>query len=368
MKRKWTVLLMIWLCFVSAFPRSTVWAETTEANRDILQKGLTVYEIDRELGRISERQATLTAQLKDTEQKLQAARSASAEARQHAAKVIRAYYQGDRDSLWTIVFSIRSLSDALSVLEYLQMILHTDRQALSRHETAWKQLTALQAEQTQAQTALTQTKDRYTNERARLVTLQKEVDEMLAKNKEAVKVQQQITDLNRLWQDKGVPLFKTYFQALAKAMNDLPEIMTAGSPGSGGKTSNLIMNGFNYTFQMTDQELNAFLQKKNEIFRNMTFRFTEDAVIASGKQDDIALTIKGRYEMASKDNGKSKSFIRYSIQELLFNGYALPATTVEELQKNFDLGIYPQNIASFLQITGLKLEEGKLSIFIKLAL
>ncbi|CAG7605793.1 hypothetical protein PAESOLCIP111_00846 [Paenibacillus solanacearum] len=368
MKRFGTVLLLMWLCFVTAFPRSAVWAETTEANRELLQKGLNVYEIDRELGRISDRQSALSAQLKDTEQKLQAARTASAEARQHAAKVIRAYYQGDRDSLWMVLFSIHSLSDALSVMEYLQMILRTDRQALQRHDTAWKQLTALQSEQTQAQAALNDLKERYTSERTRLVSLQKEVEALLAKNIEAVKVQQQMTELNRQWQDKGVPLFKTYFHALAKAMNDLPEIITSGSSGTSGKTTHLIMNGFNYTFQMTDQELNAFLQKKNALFRNMDFRFAEDAVIATGKQDDIALTIKGRYEMASKDDSKSKSYIRYTIQELLFNGYTLPAATVEDLQKQFDLGIYPQNIASFLQVSGLKLEEGKLSIYLKLAL
>ncbi|TVY09671.1 hypothetical protein FPZ49_12850 [Paenibacillus cremeus] len=372
--RKWALLvLLLWFCCVSVVPPPASWAEAESSNKELLQKGLTLFEIDQELTRITNRQDQLNAQLQITKTQIQAAAKATNEAKQHAAKVVRAYYMGDRDSLWLLFFSIRSLSDALSVLEYLQMILQNDQLAMGRHREALTKLQSLQSDQLKAQTELAQSKDKYLTERTRMVALQKEVDEQLARTKEAAKVQQEMVDLNRQWQDKGIPLFKTYFTALAQAMKQLPESFASGT-GSGsssglmsGKNLTINPNGLSYTFQMTDQELNDYLKQKNELFRNMTFHFTTDQVIASGKQDDIAVTVKGTYQIATKEE-TNKTYIRYKIQELRFNDFTLPQSTVDALEKQFDLGIYPQNIASFLQVTGIKLEDSKMSIFFKLAL
>lgn len=357
------IILAGWCVLGLGLP--TVKAETGKENKELLQKGLTIYEIDQELMRITEQESKLQEQLRTAEKQLKMAEHSSAEARDHAAKVIRAYYMGDRDSLWTLLFTIRSFSEALASLDYLQMILKNDQQALQRHTEAWRQLTDVKDRLNKAQTSLQQTKSLYLEQRTRLVALQREVDDTLAENKEtAVQLQQQMLELNRLWHDKGVPMLRTYFQALGEALKQLPEMVTAGS-SSGG---NLIMNGFNYTFQMTDQELNNFLRQKNELFSDMTFRFTPDKMTAAGMRDEISVLMVGSYEMASKDDGRNVSFLHFRITDLQFNGFMLPSTTIEALEKDFDLGLYPQNIASFLQVTGVKIEEGKLSIMLKLAL
>lgn len=340
-------------------------AETVQENKELLQKGLTMYEIDQELMRITEQEAKLQEQLKNAEEQLKLAELSSAEARAHAAKVIRAYYMGDRETLWTLLFTIRSFSEALTSLDYLQMILKNDQQALKRHTEAWQQLTEVKDKLNKAQTELQQTKSNYLEQRTRLVALQREVDDALVKNKEtADQLQQQMLELNRLWHDKGVPMLRTYFQALGEALKQLPEMVAAES-SSGG---NLIMNGFHYTFQMTDQELNDFLRQKNKLFSDMTFRFTPDKMTAAGMRDGISLEMAGSYEIASKDNGRNVTYLRFRMKELKFNGFMLPSATIEALEKDFDLGLYPQNIASFLQVTGVKIEEGKLSIMLKLAL
>lgn len=339
-------------------------AESYQDTKDLLQKGLTIYEIDQELLRIKKEEAELQARLSAAEEQLQTAERSSAEAKAHAGKVIRSYYMGDRDHLWTLLFSSRSFSEVLASMEYLQMILRNDQLALNRHTEASQQLTKVKAGLNEAHAGLQQTRSRYLEQRERLAALQQEVDHTLAEHTEAAKLQQQMLDLNTLWFEKGVPMLRTYFQALGEALKQLPEIAATDSRSG----ANLIMNGFNYTFQMTDQELNRFLRQKNEIFSDMTFRFTPGKMTAAGKKDDVSLQMTGSYELASKDEVKNNFYLRFRITELQFNGFILPSTTVDALEKDFDLGLYPQNIASFLQVTGVKIEEGQLSITLKLAL
>lgn len=366
MKRKRLMIslfltVQIWCVFSFML---TALANNETTNKELLQKGLTLYEIDQELTRLTSHEANLQNQLNDTEQQIQAVERTSAEAKVHAAKVIRSYYMGDRGSLWTSIFSIRSLSDAITTMEYLQMILLNDQQALKKYTSARQQLKELQRSLNAAQASLQQTKSSWLTQRALLVAMQKEIDEQLAQNLDARQVQNQMAEFNQLWKEKGLPLFRTYLQALTEATNQLSELVTSGS----GNNSHLIMDGFRYIFQLTDQDLNAFLRKKNRLFDNMNFRFTTDQVIASGKKDGMDLTIKGSYQLAMKDNDPNKPYVQFHIQELQFNGFTLPSTTAEALEKDFDLGIYPQKIASLLQVTDVKLEEGLLKIMLKLAL
>ncbi|MCZ8511207.1 hypothetical protein O9H85_01880 [Paenibacillus filicis] len=370
LKRIVVGLLLLGLITASIIPAAA--AEALNTDKELLQKGLTVYEIDKELSRIADKQAQLAQRLQATEQQIAAADRDAKEARRHAAGVIRAYYMGDRDSLWVLIFSIRSLSDALSLWEYTQMIVRSDQNALKSHTEAWKRLTGLQAQIQQAQQELKDAKDRYTNEKARLTMLQQEVDRQLSASANADSLQKQMQDLNRLWRDRGIPLFKTYFQALASAMKQLPEIVSMPASAQGGskpeKSGNLIMNGLNYTFQLSDSELNDFLRQKNELFRNLTFQFTEQQVVASGRHDNLDIQIKGSYRLAVKDDGKNKPYIRFQMEELTFNGFSLPQTTVEDMENQFDLGIYPQLVTPFLQATGVKLQDHLLSIYLKLGL
>ncbi|TBL78128.1 hypothetical protein EYB31_14685 [Paenibacillus thalictri] len=362
MRNRYRAAWMILMCCVLGLLPLGAAAETglNEAN-SVLQKGLTLYEIDQELARIDAEQQRLQGQQNEIKQNMIDQQSQTEQMRAHAAQVLRAYYIGDRDAIWMLLFSVDSLSDALTTLEYLSMIINNDHRSLQQFADKIKELNRLRVQLEQSQADLDQTKTRYITQKDQIVVLQKQLDEELAKQQEPKQLQQQIKDLTQDWQDKGVPLFRTYFQALAEAMKQLPELATAGN----GKNSNLILNGFNQTFQITDQELNLFLRQKNKLFENMSFRFTGQKVVAEGKQDDTAISIKGHYVI---DSQKNKNAILFVVDELLFNGFQLPQTTISSLEKDFDLGIYPQKLASFLQVTGMSMEEGKLSIQLKFAL
>ncbi|WP_248926625.1 hypothetical protein [Paenibacillus hamazuiensis] len=348
----------LFIFLVAAHPLYAAIETASSETNNVLQKGLTLYEIDQELARIQKQEAELQQKLADTEQRIREQEASAKHTRLHAGQVLRAYYMGDRDAVWLLVFHISSLSDALATLDYLLMIVGNDRLALQRFADAVQELNALKGSLLQSQLALAQTKSNYITQKEQMLALQKELDQELAKLSEPKQAQKQIADLTKDWQEKGVPLFRTYFQALAAAMKQLPELVTA----NGGKNNNLIMNGLNYTFQMTDQELNTFLRQKNPLFENMAFKFTGGKVVAEGKHDDVAISIKGHYLFEPEKNSNT---IRFVTDELQFNAFQLPSTTIAALEKEFDLGIYPQNLAAFLQVTEMTMEEGKLSIQLK---
>lgn len=367
--RKWAFLgLLLAVVYIPVlYPAYS--AETGQpSNKELLQKGLTIFEIDQELQRIEAQETELQSQIASAENNLASAEAASREARVHAAKVIRAYYMGDRDSLWTLLFAARSFSDGLATLEYLQMIIRNDKLALGRHQEAWKQQSQIKQSLDAASASLQQAKQRYIEQRAKLMALQDEVDRQLASQEvQAVSLQQQMLDLNRLWYEQGLPQFKTYFRELARAMQDLPEIMSGKNGAIQSNKISLFDNGLHSTFQLTDAELNDYLRSKNTMFQNLTFHFLQDQVIASGSHEGIELSVKGTYMLATKETGGSKKpYIRFRIDELQFNGFLLPDTTVESLEKEIDLSIYPEKLAPYLQVTEVKLEEGKLKIIFKL--
>ncbi|PZE22669.1 hypothetical protein CBW46_002560 [Paenibacillus xerothermodurans] len=356
---------LILCCCIGFIPCRIAAAENSDQTKSLLQKSLTIYEVDQELIRISGQETALMRRLADTEQQLAQQQHLLAQAKEHADKVLRAYYMGDRDSLWMLLFSTSSFSDALTAFDYLQMIVRNDHIALQRHTASQQQLQELTASLSASHMQLQNTKERYIAHRQQLVTLQKQVDEQLDSEPDAQEVLLQMADLTLLWREKGVPLFNTYFNALAHAMTQLPELISDTESAQG---NHLIINGFEYTFQITDEQLNTFLRTKNPLFRNMTFRFTDTHVITGGTHDGMDLMVKGKYELADDEALSGKSYVRFAVEQLQFNGYDLPASTIAAMAKDFDLGIYPHKLASFLIVTGIRMEEGKLSLMLKLAL
>ncbi|WP_281888158.1 hypothetical protein [Paenibacillus sp. YYML68] len=365
---KWVLTMLGMTAACTVVLSSAYGADTKPKQQELLQQSLTIYEIDRELILLEQEQSKLNAAMETTRTELIAAEQATNEAREHAAKVVRAYYMGDRDSLWTLAFSADSFSEGIAVLEYLQMILANDKLALTRHQGNWVKQTKLKSELQAASDTLEQTKLQYMAQRQTLVELQAELDLRLAQETEAAAIQRQMEELNELWNTKGLPQFKTYFIELGAAMKDLPSILTNGGGASTGKNLSLFDNGLTSTFKLTDTELNQFLRSKNKLFEQLTFEFKPDTVIASGKHDDMEMIIRGSYSLAPAPKEGGKPYIQLTIEELIFNGYTLPDSTIRSLEKQVSLGIYPDKLSPILQVSDVALEEGVLKIMLRLVL
>jgi peptidoglycan hydrolase CwlO-like protein len=347
------------LAFLLLFSTSPAYAENsndTKEAQSLLQRGLTIYEIDRELERLNEQDKKISDQIQNTGIDMVKQDKNVQASRKHAGRVLRAYYSGDRDNIWLLIFTVRSFTDALHTFEYLNMIVQNDHRALNTFTASYQQLQKLKTQLEASRIELQKTKDNYLKQRVRLVELQAELDKQLAVSVQGKVVEAQIKVLNEEWKLKGLPLFRQFFEKLSIAFFDLPELLTKDA----GK--NLVFEGSKgAVFTLTDQSLNSFLQSKNELFTQLSFRFTEGKVLVSGKKDDADIQIKGNFLLIP---GQDMNEVRFTVDQLVFNGFQLPDTTIASLQEEFGLGFFPKKSAK-VEVTEVLNQEGKLVIRLK---
>lgn len=328
----------------------------SQARKILLQKGLTLYEIDQEVRRLSEKENELGRKTEDARSKIAVMQDQSALTRRHAANVIRAYYMGERQTIWTALLAAKSLSQAMTILQFVNAILQNDHLILNRYSQTKKELEQWQTAYSDQRRQLADIKTQFLKQREKLVRLQKEIDEELTKTPDSRKIAQDINALTQTWEDKGLPLFRTYFQALNEATKQLPELFS--------NKSNLIIDGVNYTFQVTDKEVNQFFRNQNPMLQNFSIRFLDGLVLIEGKERDTEISIKGKYVLENEQ----QNAIRFDIEELSYNRFILPESTKKKLLEEFDLKLYPRQIAPFFRATQVESKESRLTVRMKLDL
>lgn len=336
-------LVVIFLYAVLWTPPSSVALGTNiiEDYRDLLQKGLTIHEIDQELARLSVREVRLAEEILIAEQEIEQKNEFVKHTKERAGQVLKSYYIGDRDSLLMLILTVDSLTEALNALEFIGIIFQNDQASLKRYLEAYQNLKALHSELITMQESLQMIKEEFVAQRAALVAMQEDLDAELAAYEEAESLERMIADLTRDWETKGLPVFRSYFKALADAMNNLAEIQQQHN-------NVLSLSGTSIRFQITDEQLNEFLAHQNDMLNNLSFTFKEDAIEATGKHEQIDMGIKGHYQLIQEPT----NHIQFTIYEMLYNGFYLPESTIKSLEEQFDLGFYPDKI-NFL---GLRLE------------
>ncbi|PYI54601.1 hypothetical protein [Paenibacillus flagellatus] len=332
-------------------------AQPDAGNRRLLEKGLTVYELDREIARLADEQSRLSVRIRETERDAEQASLQIAEMKRKTADVLRSYYTGDRSSIWLAALSVRSVRDALYVWDQLQLIVSRDRRTMDDYRERYRSLKAKTNALEEDRRKLGDTIAAYEAEKQNRIRAQREVERLLAGNAERAKLEKEMAELSKRWEERGLPLFKTYFAALAAAMPKLPELL-------GQNGGSVAIKGLNPTVEIADGELNRFLQSHDEAFRGFAFSFGDGSITAGGRSDDVTITVQGRYAVENEP----ANAVRFKIDGVTFNGYPLPASTAQSLERQFDLAFYPGKIAPFLQATGVKTVPGKMTIALKLAL
>ncbi|MCD1261526.1 hypothetical protein B5M42_022240 [Paenibacillus athensensis] len=354
---RWGILYIMLIGLLLAVLPPAAYAEEADTpsaeTNALVQKGLTIFEIDREVARLNDKDAAIAAQIGQAELDITAQDAKVQATRKHAGGVLRAYYMGSRSSLWMMMLSANSLADALRLFEYLQMIVTNDRKALNAYTESYKQLTTLKSGLEDSRVALQMTKVAYLKQRERLVSLQAELDRELAENKEAQAIMQRIQALNDQWQHQGLPLFQQYFNGLSVAFMDLPKLLADGS--------RLDMSSFkNPVFTLTDSDFNAFLQQTNrELFQTLQFRFAPNELVASGGKDGHTLELHGSFALIK---GPSMNEVRFQVNRMLFDGYELPDTTVQDLMSRFPLAFQPKAFIPAIDVDTVTMDNGKLVV------
>ena len=357
-KRRWiaafiVLVLASWLTIYPALAEPAV--PKDDEIRSVLEKSLSVVEIDKEIARIQTEQTGVKAKLATSRADLDRQEDAIAKKREDAGKVLRAYYTGERDVLMTALLSARNLSGLLTIMDYFDYIFSSDKDTLSDYTKHYKALKANIASLDAQSKQLDEVETRLKTQRDRVAALQQEVDSTLQSRSDADKLRSLIDDYTDYWQKVGLVEVNRYFNALSKAMGQIPTWVE-------NNKDMLEIDGFNYTLTIPDDKLNAFLRDQNPIFDNFAFAFEADKVKITGKRDDLEVELSGHYTL------ESGGAILFHVDELIFNGLALPDTTRAQLERQFDLGFDPTEIVSFLKAKSVAVEDGKLIIKLSISL
>ncbi|MGO4272014.1 coiled-coil domain-containing protein [Paenibacillus sp. TAF58] len=357
------IILSILLLTQITLPLQPISAEektsTQDEAKDLVQKGLTIFEIDKEVSRLNEQDASIVAQIKQNEQDIIKQKSNVENTRKHAGKVLRAYYTGDRDSIWMLLFTVSSFTDALRMFEYMQMIITNDHRALSAFTESFKKLTNLRTELDSSRAELQKTKEKFLTQRERLVKLQEELDKQLAVSTQAQVIEDQIKSLNDQWRQEGIPLFREYLNSLSSAFRELPQYVTKES-----KFMDL-SSIKNPVITISDKDFNTYLHSKNELLQNLNFEFTDGSIIAKGNKDHVQIRLQGMFILKELPDMNE---VRFIVDKLEFNGFQLPDTTIEDFMKEFQLGFTPKKIVNYLDVVSVETKNGIAVVKLKLSL
>ncbi|MBU5354230.1 hypothetical protein KQI74_18225 [Paenibacillus barcinonensis] len=331
---------------------SYIYGESTPADTQaILQKTLSIVEIDHEIERIAKKQEELAAQHKTLSAQLQQQEQEIHIQQDRAGAVVRSYYTGERDSLLMTVLGAKSFKDLFVLYDYYQIIIGRDQATLDKYQTRYNSLQQTSNQIRQTSVELAEMKTNLQNQRTRVASLQNEVDEQITASGNAAAIQKLMNELTLYWENIGIYEVKRYFKALASAMQNLPDFIQK-------QNGAISTTGTTYTIRIGQDELNTFLRSQNEIFNDFAFTFDRDKITASGQRDQLQLSIEGHYTVENEP----QNAIRFHVDKLVFNQLELPDTTRSMLEREFDLGFYPQKILSFVKATDVSTDEGILEV------
>lgn len=360
MKRFLQLFLCLCLLFICITPRligvnaEEITMSDKEAElKTLLQKGLNIQEIDREIEKLTAKDAKLVQDMKQNEDLINKQKEEMKGVKDKAGKILRSYYTGDRPSIIQVLLTADSFNELFKTLEYMNMIITHDTRILKAHKSSQEELQALQQQLSKQREELSKAKADLITQKERITVLQAELDALLAQSDNKESLIKQINTLNEQWRTKGLPLFNRYLTELSKSMGSFTELMS---------TDNFKLTSLNSAeFEITDLQLNEFLRSQNELFNNLNFRFEEDYFIADGQEDNIEVSIKGTYKL---DDDK----IRFELLALTFNQFDLPDTTINDLNEQYALGIDPSQVSSIFSADGVTIEKGKINIKLKMKL
>ncbi|CAM2828943.1 hypothetical protein PASE110613_03055 [Paenibacillus sediminis] len=347
------ILLITSICSIR-----TVQAESpSDQTHGILQDSLSITEIDHEIERIEQEQIQLKSKQDMLNDQLAVKQNEIGTYQKQAGTVLRAYYMGQRESLLSILFTAHNLDELYTLLDYMQLLMEHDQNVLAKYKQEYTELTKTKEQLAATSAELSTSRSNLLKQRERIVLLQQGLDQKIAASSDPEKMKQLIEQLTTYWNNTGFKEVERYFQALDAAMEDFPEFIQKNN-------QSIIIKGNKYSIEIKDDDLNAYLRSKNELFTHFALQFEDGKMLASGRQDNLELTLEGHYTVEEKPENS----ILYHVDKLIFNGYELPDTTRASLESKFDLAFYPGQVISFLKATDVELKEGILKVTLQLTL
>lgn len=351
------IVLCISLSLGSVAPGSA--EPTLEETRALLQKGLNLAELDQEIARLSAQDTKLAGQIAETEQSIASNQEKVEKTREHAGKVLRAYYMGERVNIWMLVLSARSMSDAISIYEYFNLLVQNDHRTLNAYSDSYNSLVTSRELLQKERQELADVKASFLAQREKAVTIAQEIETVIATSPDGETLRHELDRFTVEWKEKGVPMFRKYLASISEAMQSLPELLT-------GKNASTYIKDIDFktgsmVFEISDTDLTTFFRSKNPLFNNISFRFENDELFASGREDGVDVSIKGHYTIENKTVNK----LQFHVDQLTYSSFVLPETSNRSLEEEFDLGFTPSLFLKGISVTEVSMKNGILRLRIK---
>lgn len=111
-----------------------------EETRKLLEKSLSVVEIDREIERISGLKSTTQTDIETSERQLAEQEIAIAVQREKAGRVLRSYYMGYKDFWLSALLNANSLPQLIKVWDTMDLIVQSDQDTMNGYASEYQLL------------------------------------------------------------------------------------------------------------------------------------------------------------------------------------------------------------------------------------
>ncbi|MGN7470059.1 hypothetical protein [Brevibacillus sp. SAFN-007a] len=349
--RKFLLVLFLLVCPLTVFAQEEA---AIPLEQLILQQHFTQKELERTLTLLKEEETQTYRDIARIDLDLQRQKLVIEAMQRHAGEVARAYYTGERANLLTLLLHAENFNQLLVMVDFYQLLYEYDMNRLQAYHDERTKLAAMQTDKHNRLALLRDLRQKYEQQLAEMLAIQAEKAKNVEKLDDPTAVEALMNHLVDDWEKRGLPAFQTFFGMLAKVMVQVPELATFDRIQSDGL--------FNHTLTIKQSEFNQFLMEKDELFKQSRFTFEDNKLIVEGTYDHMELRLVGSYELVSPTQ------LKFHISELYFDGFALPQATVDEMEKAYDLGFYPELISPNIQVQGISLQNEELKLQLKLNL
>ncbi|MGZ0050016.1 coiled-coil domain-containing protein [Brevibacillus gelatini] len=349
--RKLLLVLFLLVCPLTVFAQEEA---ALPLEQLILQQHFTQKELERTLTLLKAEEARTYRDIAQIDLDLQRQKLVIEAMQRHAGEVARAYYTGERANLLTLILNAENFNQFLLMFDFYQMLYEHDMNRLQAYHAERTKLADMQTDKQNRLALLQDLRKKYEQQLAEMLAIQAEKEKNVQKLDDPTTVQALMDHLIDDWEQRGLPAFQTFFGILAKVMMQVPELATPDRIQSDGL--------FNHTLTIKQSDFNQFLMQKDELFKQSRFSFVDNKLIVEGTYDHMELRLVGSYELVSPTE------LKFHISELSFDGFALPQATIDEMEKAYDLGFYPELISPNIQVLGISLQNEELKLQLKLNL
>lgn len=340
------------ILLLSIIPTRGIYGEQKTDEKELLQQYLTIHEIEKEIERVTHQEAKILTELAEISNRIAEQQDLIRTHKEHAGKIARAYYMGDRNDLLLLLFSANDMQELLRIYDLVSYLFEKDQEALLVFHNQVEELKSLFSQKEKQADELNDLQKHLLAQKSLVKKLDTELATLMAGLTDKEKILLLQKQLINDWEDRGIPAFDLFLRTISNSMSSMGEEFK--------DQVSLSLTGAKLT--ISDHEFTALLQKQNELFKDFRISFEHDELTFFGTYQGIVLTMIGSYQLESEE------MVRFRIQQLKYNGFLLPIATANALEAEYDLGIYPRQINDRLRIKEISLTNGELKIIFTLKL